>query len=142
MPNKNKFKGLYKKYMIRPIVYQWLVKCLITVVVALLWNTFLNKAQMLSVVRDAFFVFGFIWLMLAWFQYLKLDGFSFRHFMEERKNKGKKKNHWKKDIADFTDEEIVSFRDLDDDEKAGVRLASNIILGVVLLIISLIAMAF
>ena len=84
MPKKNKFKGLYKKYMIRPIVYQGLVKALITVVVSLLWNMFLNKAQLMSVVRDAFFVFGFIWLMLAWFQYLKLDGFTIRHFMEER----------------------------------------------------------
>lgn len=142
MPKKNKFKGLYKKYMIRPIVYQGLAKALITVVVSLLWNMFLNKAQLMSVVRDAFFVFGFIWLMLAWFQYLKLDGFTIRHFMEERKNKGKKKNHWKKDIADFMDEEVVAFRELEDDEKAGVRLASNLILAVILFIISIAAMVF
>ncbi len=140
MPQKNKFKGLYKKYMIRPIVYQWLAKALITVVVALLWNIFFNKGQMLSVVRDAFFVFGFIWLMLAWFQYLKLDGFTFRHYMEERKNKGQKKNHWKKDIADYTDEDVVSFHDLDGDEKSGVRLASDGILAVILLIIAIISM--
>lgn len=142
MPQKNKFKGLYKKYMIRPIVYQWVVKALITIVVSLLWNMFLNKAQLMSVVRDAFFVFGFIWLMFAWFQYLKLDGFRFRHFMEERKNKGKKKNHWKKDIADFTDEEVVAFKELEDDEKAGVRIASNLILAVILFIISIAAMVF
>ena len=76
-----------KNYMIRPIVYKTVTKISIGVVLALLWDRFINRNQMLSMVEYAFFCIGVIMMALAWFQYLKLDGTPFFDPKESKKEK-------------------------------------------------------
>ena len=59
---------------------------------------------------------------------------------EEFKGMGKKKKlHATKSIVDFADERIVSFEELEPEERIYCSMLSNLILGAALLIISLIA---
>ena len=51
----------------------------------------------------------------------------------------KKKRHATKSIVDYADERIVSFEELEPEERVFCSLLSNLVLGVPLVVISLIA---
>lgn len=135
----DKIKKTFKSYMIHPLVYQVITKASIVVVVALLWDRFVNVQGHLSMVRDAYLVLGLIFLMLSWFQYLSLDGMSIKHLFAT-KDKKKPKRKGTSDIADYADEKIISFSELEDDERTVVRLLANVITGLIFVVISLIAL--
>ena len=123
--------------MVRPLIYKVVTKSSIIVVLALLWNYVVNTSSHMSIRKDAFFVIGLIWMMFAWFQYLKLDGYTVQYVFKD-KRKRKEKKHIQKDIADFVDEKIISFEELEDEEKVVVNLLSNLISGLIFVLISLI----
>ena len=83
---------------------------------------------------------GAILLAWAWVDYLRLDGVTIHHLAEEFKDMGKKKKrHATKSIVDYADERIVSFEELEPEERVFCSLLSNLVLGVPLVVISLIA---
>lgn len=127
-----------KNYMIRPIIYKTVTKISVGVVLALLWDRFINRNQMLSIVEYAFFCIGVIMMALAWFQYLKLDGLRFLIPRNQKKKKPKKQ----RDIVDFVDEKIVSFDELEPEEQTVCKLCSDLLGGLALMIPALIAMLF
>ncbi len=130
---------IFQPYMIRPTVYQCITKISIALVLSLLWNRFINKEGYFSVVTDAFLVLGIFFFMLAWFQYLRLDGV--RSSLKSGKNKETKKNILPtKDIVDFADEKIVSFSELDDDEQIVCRFVGNIICGLLFFVPALLTL--
>lgn len=134
-----KIKNIFQSYMIRPMIYQSVTKIVIALVLALLWNRFFNPYGIYSIVKDCFFVVGLFFFMLAWFQYLRLDGMRIHHLLEGHKKKKRKKIHITKDIADFADEKIISFDELEDDEKIVCRFLGDLGCGFLFLIPSLIA---
>ena len=68
------------------------------------------------------------------------DGVTIHHLAEEFKGMGKKKKrHATKSIVDYADERIVSFEELEPEERVFCSLLSNLVLGVPLVVISLIA---
>ena len=134
-----KIRNIFKGYMIRPLVYKTVTKCSIVLVISLLWDRFINTSKAMSMVEDVFFIVGLIFLLFSWFQYLRLDGFTIHHLLEEKEKKPRKK-HVKKDIIDFVDEKIVFFDELDDEERVVVVLFSNLISGFIFVVISLIAL--
>ena len=134
-----KIKSIFKEYMIRPLVYKTVTKCSIVLVICLLWNRFINTSKTMSMTEDVFFIVGMIFALFSWFQYLRLDGFSVHHLLEE-KEKTPTKKHVKKDIVDFVDEKIISFHELDDDERVVVVMFSNLISGLIFVMISLVAL--
>ena len=134
-----KIKNIFQGYMVRPLVYKTVMKCSIVLAIALLWDRFINTSRAMSMTEDIFFVVGMIFVLFSWFQYLRLDGFSVHHLLEE-KEKTPKKKHVKKDIADFVDEKIVSFDELDDEERVVVVLFSNLVTGLIFVIIALVAL--
>ena len=136
---KNKFGDLFHSYMVRPLIYQCVAKCAIAFVIVLLWKRWINRSELFSIVEDAFFVVGIIFILLSWFQYLSLDGIHLPHLLGGHKKK-KPKRRGSRDIVDFADEKILSFSELEDEERTAVRLFSDIITGIVFLIPALIAM--
>lgn len=130
---------IFQPYMIRPTIYQCATKLSVALVLALLWDRFINVSGMFYVVRDAFLVAGIFFLMLAWFQYLKLDGMKVSKTSSEEKNK-KKKRHITKDIVDFADEKIISFAELEDEERIVCRLTGDVVCSLLFLIPALVAM--
>lgn len=132
-----KIIGIFQPYMIRPTVYQCATKISVALVLALLWNRFINVEGMFSIVRDAFLVAGVFFLMLAWFQYLRLDGLKVSRTSKEER---KKKRHITKDIVDFADEKIISFAELDDEERIVCRLMGDVVCGLLFFLPALIAL--
>ncbi|MCD8018537.1 MAG: hypothetical protein LUF92_02810 [Clostridiales bacterium] len=133
-----KIRNIFQPYMIRPMIYQCVTRYLTAMVVILLWNRFINGNQVYSVVRDGFFVVGLFFFALAWFQYLKMDGMTVHHLLEGRHKT--KKRHSSKDIADFVDEKIIPFDELEEDEKTVCRFLNHIICGLLYLVPALVAL--
>lgn len=135
-----KIKAIFESYMIRPMIYMCVTKISVAVVLSMLWNYWFNKDGYFSFVEHAFFVVAVFFLMLAWFQYLRLDGITMERLFGPKKKKKKKENrHKEKDIADFADEKIISFAELEDDERMVCRLLTDLICFILFLIPSLIA---
>lgn len=133
-----KIINTYQSYMIRPMLYQCATKISVALVLALLWNRFINREGYFSVVRDAFLVVGVFFFLLVWIQYLRMDGVKVSRTSEESKKK--KRRHVTKDIVDYADEKIVSFGELDDDEQHVCRLVGDVLCGLLFLIPALIAL--
>ena len=132
----NKIKNIFKEYMIRPLIYKVVTKSSIVFAICLIWDKFVNVSNFRSLTKDAFFVIGFIWMLFAWFQYLKLDGYTFQYIFREKQKK--KKKHVQKDMVDFVDEEVVSFDELEDEEKVVVNMLSNLATGLIFVLISIV----
>lgn len=131
-----KITGLYKGYMLRPIIYKAATKLSIAIALVLVWNRWINKAYHMSL-GDGFFTIGMIAMMMSWFCYLKLDGIKLYLWNEKKE---KKKKHKVRDIIDYADEKIISYDELEPDEQEACKLASNLITGVIMLITSFIVM--
>lgn len=132
-----KMKNIFKSYMVRPMIYKIAAKSSIILVLALLWDRFVNTAGRMSMRKDVFFIIGLIWMLFAWFQYLKLDEYNIQYVFRDKRER-KEKKHIQKDIADFVDEKIISFDELEEDEKVLVNLLSNLITGLIYVLISFI----
>lgn len=127
-----KFTGIYKKFMFRPTLYKTVTKLLICVTLVLLWDRFLNSAGF-PVAQYGCFCVGGIVVLLAWFEYLRLDGMVVHH-LDENIRKKPKERHRSKDIADFVDEKIISYSELEPEERCMCRLLSDLVCGGLLLI--------
>lgn len=120
------------------MLYQCVAKFAVAMVLCLLWDKFLNQGGYRSLAENALFVAGCIFLMLAWIQYLRLDGVRIHHLLEEKEEK--KEKHITKDMVDFVDEKVIPFGELDDDERIVCRFLGDLLCALVCLIPSLIAM--
>lgn len=125
--------------MLRPIVYKCFTKLSIGLALALLWDRFINVDKIYYLVRDAFFVVGVSFWACVWFQYLRMDGVSIDRL--SKSDKKERKRFRTKDIADFVDEKIVSYDELEKDEQAVCRIMSNFACGCIFLIPAIISMA-
>ena len=109
-----KILAIYKAYMVRPILYQCVTRCAVALAAVLVWDRFVPSS--LLAVRDGCLAAAVILLMMAWFVYLKLDGMMVHHLLEDRRKKKKKsKRRVGGDIADYVDEHIVSFDELEEE---------------------------
>lgn len=135
-----KILAIYKPYMVRPILYQCVTRCSVALAAVLVWDRFVSSE--LRAVRDGCLAAAVILLMMAWFVYLKLDGMTVHHLLEDRRKKKKKSKRLAGgDIADYVDEHIVTFDELEEGEQAACRLAADLLTAVLFLTASLIAMA-
>ena len=135
-----KILAIYKAYMVRPILYQCVTRCAVALAAVLVWDRFVPRS--LLAVRDGCLAAAVILLMMAWFVYLKLDGMMVHHLLEDRRKKKKKsKRRVGGDIADYVDEHIVSFDELEEGEQTACRLAADLLAAALFLAASLIAMA-
>lgn len=135
-----KILAIYKAYMVRPILYQCVTRCAVALAAVLVWDRFVPSS--LLAVRDGCLAAAVILLMMAWFVYLKLDGMMVHHLLEDRRKKKKKsKRRAGGDIADYVDEHIVSFDELEEGEQTACRLAADLLAAALFLAASLIAMA-
>ena len=123
-----KLTSMYKRYMFHPILYKTVTRTSIVAVLMLLWQRY---------VSDGTFT---IWEAPG---FLRLDGVTIHHLLEEFKGMGKrqKKIHSTRSIIDYADEKIVSFEELEPEERTYCSLLSNLVLGLPLVAAALIASA-
>lgn len=130
-----KILSIYQSYMVRPIIYMCTSRSLLALVVLLLWDRFANRGD-LPLVRDGCLVVGLIMMLLSWFSYLSLQGVPRPKvkipFLDPEKRR--RRYLGRADIVDFVDEHIVSFDELDPDEKSACILAADLIGGLLFFI--------
>jgi hypothetical protein len=132
---------IYKPYMIRPIIYKTVTKSSIGLVVVLLWNRWGNREGFFSL-DYGFSIIGMFMIAMSWFNYLGLDGIDGTRIKDALfKSEVKKENkHKVKHGMDFVDEKIISFDELEDDERIACKMASNIITGGIFVVATFISM--
>ena len=116
-----------RPYMKRPILYRTVTKASVILVLALLWERFINHNGRFPVFQYSFAILGLVCMCLSWFSYLAFDGMKI-HYLNEKKG-GKKKKHKTRDIADFVDEKIISFDELEKEEQIVCNLLSTLLSG-------------
>ena len=134
-----KLVSMYQKYMFRPILYKSVTRVSVVAVLMLLWDRYVSDGTFTMWQAPALLL-GVVLLMWAWVNYLRLDGVTIHHLGEEFKDMGKKKKrHATKSIVDYADERIVSFEELEPEERTYCSLLSNLVLGLPLVAAALIA---
>ena len=124
-------RKIYKKYMIRPIIYKAFPRIIIGMLVAGLWNRFVNANQWLDMLGDAFMLVGIFFVALAWFSFLRLDGMDnpftklLSVFVDPKKKKARMASRTTRHMVDYADEELTEYEDLSDEEQAACKLAAN-----------------
>lgn len=133
-----KIRKLYKPYMLRPILYKTITRLGIGLIAAILWDRYLNVKDFFSILNYAFFTVGVFFLALAWFNYLKLDGFKINHVnMNETKKKESK--HKMKTMTDYVEEEPETMYVIDEKQKLLINFISNLTAGLCFTVISIIS---
>lgn len=77
---------------------------------------------------------GLIYAALSWLNYLSLDGVNApEDIQKEAFQKGRQSAKWG-NMTDYVDEKVVSFEELDDDERTAASFVANLIAAVLFLI--------
>ncbi|MGN0662185.1 MAG: hypothetical protein ACI4LE_03470, partial [Faecalibacterium sp.] len=133
-----KFISMYKSYMLRPILYKIVTRVSIVAVVMLVWERFVSDGHF-TMWQAPGFLCGMVLLVWAWVNYLRLDGVTIHYLFEDKKKPKKKNRHPTRSIVDYADEHIVSFEELEPEERTYCSMLSNLLLGGALVLIALIA---
>ncbi|MBQ8094172.1 MAG: hypothetical protein IJ242_11430 [Clostridia bacterium] len=125
-----------ERHMIRPIIYQVFTRYLILLCFSLLWDFFLNNSTLRRPVSTAFLLCASFLVIMAWLAYLRLDGVSVPKFDRRLFRRKKTPERAYGDLIDYTDEDIPTFDDLDDEEKDRCLFLSNLITAALFVITS------
>ena len=127
-----------KAQITKAIVYKVIPRFVTGLVLALLWDRFLNTQKLFSMVQNVFFILGIIFFAMAWVNYLRLDGVKIP--ILGWKKKERKSRHPFKAIIEYTEEEPQGPLDENDELKA--NLIADIAAGLCFLLPSLYALVF
>ncbi|MGN0706940.1 MAG: hypothetical protein ACI4JC_02965 [Faecalibacterium sp.] len=134
-----KLISMYKPYMLRPILYKSVTRVSIVAVLMLLWDRFVSDGHF-TMWEAPGFLCGVVLLSWAWVNYLRLDGMKIHYLMEDKAKPDKKRfRHATRSIVDYADEHIVSFEELEPEQRIYCSMLSNLLLGGALVFIALIA---
>ena len=124
-----------RRDLLRPAVYMTFTRFLLALTAALLFDHFASSAAR-PLRAYAFLFMGVFFFALAWIAYLRLDGIKLPRLMMLRLNIRKKPARTYGDMSDYTDEKIVSFDDLENDEKDVCCLTADLFCFVVFMLLS------
>ena len=127
-----------KPYMIRPIIQKTVTRILCVLVACLFWDRFLNKDHIYSIFELPLLLAGVILLAAAWFCYLRLDDMRVHYLGEDDKPKRQTKKHHERSVVDFVDEKVVAYEELEPQEQTVCGLVSNLIPGLLSVLIAII----
>ena len=142
---KDKFKRMFTPMIAKPIFYKSFYKFVLAMVPILLWDRFVNVKKYYSILDTGFFIAGVFYLMLAWMNYLKLDGMKVYGldifkviFHSGDKNSKQKKTG---SMMDFVQQDIPDYDELSEKDKTLTKFGANLFTGLVLTAVSLIYIA-
>ena len=69
-----RFLEKYKPNKFKPVLYKFIRRFVIGMVLALLWDRFFNIQKRFAMTEHVFFVLGALFFAIAWVNYLKIDG--------------------------------------------------------------------
>lgn len=127
----------FKPYLFHPVLYKTVTRTSIVAVLMLLWERYVSDGTF-TIWEAPGFLCGVVLLIWAWIDYLRLDGLTIHHLLEEFKGKSKqRKFHSTRSIIDYADEKIVSFEELEPEERTYCSMLSNLVLGLPLILVAL-----
>lgn len=135
-----KLTSMYKKYMLRPILYKLVTRAMAAAVLSLLWDRYISEGYY-SLWEGPALVCGAAFLLWAWVCYLRLDGVTVHglvtdHFKERQQEQ---KPRATRSIVDFADEKIVAFEELEPDERTYCSMLASLVLGLPLVAVGVAA---
>lgn len=133
----NKIRSVMSTAVIRPTVYMAFTRFLLSLCASLLVREFV-PANGRDLASWAFGFFCLFFVALAWIAWLRLDGASLPKPMRKRWNIRKKPTRTYGDMIDHVDEELISFDDLEDDEKDVCCLIADMVCALIYLVLTLI----
>lgn len=122
------------------IIQNTFVRITIAILLSLIWDQYIKSFDFQSIYDYPLFFFGALYLMFAWFNYLKLDGFRIKRNFEKQ-DKTITVKHKSKQMIDYVDTEISEV-ELSHTELLKCKLYSNCISGVLLILPSLFMFIF
>ena len=128
-----RIKAIWDRRMIRPLIYKIFTRGVLMLTAVLLWQNYV-KNEFVSK-DDLWFVAALIFALQAVVAFIRLDGVKIPQVKLPRIKR--KQPPYEKDMADYINDDIVLFDDLDEDEQSLCVFMADIILMVVYLIASL-----
>lgn len=127
MKSMKKLRKFAQRHIVRPVIYMTFTRFLAALAVVLIWERFFNTSGLPNAKMFGFSFAAVLFALLAWIAYLRLDGLKMPKLLMKRVNIRKKPTRSYGDMIDYTDEEPVSFDELEDDEKDFCILVSDLI---------------
>ena len=132
-------KPRLERYMIRPVIYKAFTRCVLTLLVILLWDRYLQPRTPHITLNWAFTLAGAVFFLCAYLIRLRLDGLRIPR-MKPLKRPRRDPYRAYGDMADYLDEPPVSFEDLDERERDVCSLLANMICGILSLAASFLSL--
>ena len=134
---KKKYIFRLARHQVRPCIYLAATRFGAGMLVCVLWHRFANPNQLSLTAYGCFFMAAFF-LVMSWLSFLRIDGMHMPQLNLGKLFKKIKKSPMRSfaDMSDYTDEEVISFDDLDDDDKNQCLLIANLACALIFLIIS------
>ena len=126
-------KKYIKPELIRPIIYKTFTMLVAAATLALLWDRLVNTAGYYSVRTHVLPIFGVLFLILAWFYFLRLDGVRLLRLPKSRKKDRKQTGN----MMDAIGTEPENDEELSREERDFCSLAAALLSGVFCLVIGL-----
>ena len=131
---KKEKKKVYQRYMLRPMIYMTFFRLMLSAIFIMIIARFV-KNPLAASTAAAFLTLLFA--LGAFLVYLRCDGLRIPRMKYIRPKKKSEPTRSYGDMQDHIDEEVVSFDELEDDEKDFVSLAACVINMAVFLAVSL-----
>lgn len=120
-----KIKGIYQRYMLRPIIYMTVYRLMLAAIFMLILVRFVKNGPAPGMIA------GFLTMLFALFTYLvylRMDGLRIPRVKYIRPKKKADPLRHAASMTDYTDDEPgVTFDELEDDEKNLCSLLANVI---------------
>lgn len=135
-----KIFSIYKPYMLHAMFYKGVTRLSVAATFCLVWENFVSDGYF-TLWEGPVLVCGIAFLGWAWLSYLSLDGLSPRRLFTAGRTPEKKRRrrHPTSSMVDYADEHIVSFEELEPEERSFCSLAANLVLGTAMTVIGLAA---
>ncbi len=131
------FRTHFHPHMVRALVYKVFTRAIITVFAVLVTEFFVGRPSPLFTRSNLFLLSAAVWLLGAWISHLRMHGFKFPRFDIQRFRRGDPLKNIGGDMIDHIDDPIITYADLDDDEKDVVTLLCDLLLCPVFALVSL-----
>ena len=122
-----------KNYMLRPIAYMAATRLMLSLIFLLFLVRFVPNGPAPAMIAAFLTV---LFALFAFLVYLRMDGLRIPRMKYIRPKKKKDPMRHFASMSDYTDEEPVSFEDLEPEEKDFCSLASSVINLIVYLVLS------
>ncbi len=123
----------YKKYMLRPIIYMTATRLMLALIFLLGLSRLVSRGPAPAMIA-AFL--AMLFALFAFLVYLRMDGLKIPRVKYIRPKKKKDPMRHAFSMSDYTDEEPVSFEELDPEEKNFCSLVCNVVNLLVFLVLS------